>query len=150
MKPSNFFVCDPRENGGRWSKGGLGATAKNSGLVAHGERRYLSRPIQRPDWNRYAIMLHTPQRRMRLAMRLTHPDTFLERIAESRGPQKIRLEAIRSIKYPSVAFLLRLLRSDAPAKVRALAALRYREIFERKKAHAQNAKNSPQSPSLLD
>ncbi len=79
-------------------------------------------------------------------MRLTHPDTFLERIAESRGPQKIRLEALRSIKYPSVAFLLRLLRSDAPAKVRALAALRYREIFERKKAHASNTKES----SLLD
>src|SRR5579875_400753 len=146
MKPSNFFVCDPRENGGRWSKGGLGATAKNSGLVAHGERRYLSRPIQRPDWNRYAITSRTPQRRLRLAMRLTHPDTFLERIAESRGPQKIRLEALRSIKYPSVAFLLRLLRSDAPAKVRALAALRYREIFDRKKSHASNTKES----SLLD
>jgi hypothetical protein len=83
---------------------------------------------------------------MRMAMRFTNPDHYFEQIAQSRAPQKIRLQALQSVKYPTASFLLRLLRGDAPAKLKAAAALRYREIFERKKNHASNTTKS----TLLD
>lgn len=63
-------------------------------------------------------------------MSLAHPDFYLELLAESRGPQRTRLEALRSIRHPSFACLRRIIRSDAPLKVRALAAKLYQQKME--------------------
>lgn len=63
-------------------------------------------------------------------MRHTNPDFYLEKIAESPGPARLRLSAIRDIRYPTFAFLKRIIRSDAPLKMRALAVKLYQQKLE--------------------
>ncbi|MGH9353249.1 MAG: hypothetical protein ACRD2G_14000 [Terriglobia bacterium] len=70
-------------------------------------------------------------------MKLPSPDFYLEQVAASRGSQRVRLEALRGIRHPSFAFLRRIIRSDAPLKIRALAATRYQQKMEARR-HAAN------------
>lgn len=66
--------------------------------------------------------------------RLPNPDFYLERVAESCGPQRVRLQALAAIRHPSFAFLRRLLRGDNPIKIKAAAARRYQEKMTERKA----------------
>lgn len=66
-------------------------------------------------------------------MNLPSADYYWERIAESRGPQRLRIEAVNAVRYPSFAFLRRLLKGDNPPRVKAAAARRYAEKMTARK-----------------